>query len=240
MPTARRSPVTDELEASRGSLTRKRILDAAQELFHRNGMNSTTLGDVLRASGTGKGQFYQHFASREQLAEQVVLRYRDFMVALATTKPFQSWEALREFLFGRIPVMEKFGFVRGCPIGTAGYALGENQEAVRLTLEVTLAAMCNRIEAFLSSEQANGRLAKDAVPARLAAFTIGSMQGSMLLALVSRSAVPLTGGLIEVYAHLQSFVVAVPEPKTKRISQSTRLGRPKRAATKRSSRKVPA
>ena len=46
---------------SRGAATRSRIVLAAAELMHVQGVAATTIDDVLAASATSKSQFYQHF-----------------------------------------------------------------------------------------------------------------------------------------------------------------------------------
>jgi AcrR family transcriptional regulator len=77
---------------AKGLRTRERILQTAADLFHERGINATTAGDVLRASATGKGQFYQHFPSREALVNEVLKRHRAFPAAAL---PIRSWDDLR-------------------------------------------------------------------------------------------------------------------------------------------------
>src|SRR5436853_6882833 len=49
-----------------GRSTREAILEAASRLIHVHGYNHTSLDDVLRESGVGKGNFYYHFKSKEE------------------------------------------------------------------------------------------------------------------------------------------------------------------------------
>src|SRR5204862_2855544 len=50
-----------------GRSTREAIIEAASRLIHVHGYNHTSLDDVLRESGVGKGNFYYHFRSKEEL-----------------------------------------------------------------------------------------------------------------------------------------------------------------------------
>jgi len=59
---------TDKAEA-----TRRRILDASAKLFAENGYRGTSLSDIIAASGSTKGGFYFHFASKAELASAVVM-----------------------------------------------------------------------------------------------------------------------------------------------------------------------
>jgi TetR/AcrR family acrAB operon transcriptional repressor len=47
--------------------TRRNILDAALELFHRKGYSRTTLGDIARSAGVTRGAIYWHFKDKVEL-----------------------------------------------------------------------------------------------------------------------------------------------------------------------------
>jgi AcrR family transcriptional regulator len=68
---------------SRGAATRNRIVLAAAELMHVQGVAATTIDDVLAASATSKSQFYQHFDDKSELVYEVITdaRRRDSVVA---------------------------------------------------------------------------------------------------------------------------------------------------------------
>ena len=55
-----------------GRTTREAILAAATRLIHIHGYNQTSLDDVLRESGAGKGNFYHHFKSKEDLGYAIL------------------------------------------------------------------------------------------------------------------------------------------------------------------------
>src|SRR5947199_10563282 len=55
-----------------GRSTREAIIEAATRLIHVHGYNHTTLDDILRESGVGKGNFYYHFRSKEDLGYAIL------------------------------------------------------------------------------------------------------------------------------------------------------------------------
>jgi TetR/AcrR family transcriptional regulator, transcriptional repressor for nem operon len=184
---------------AKGLRTRERILQTAADLFHERGINATTVGDVLRASATGKGQFYQHFPSREALVNEVLERHRAF---LAAAPPIRSWDDLRAWLLHYLQLQRSFGYQRGCPVGTAAYALQPDQDQPRTTLKQIFDHMRQAIAAFLRAEQQAGRLRAGAEPGRLADFTVAAVQGAMLLGLLDRGPGPARAAVEETYAHL--------------------------------------
>ncbi|MGH9198857.1 MAG: TetR/AcrR family transcriptional regulator [Acidimicrobiia bacterium] len=52
--------------------TRQRILEAAADLFARNGYRSTSVDDVAEAAGYSKGAFYYNFDSKDDLFDALV------------------------------------------------------------------------------------------------------------------------------------------------------------------------
>lgn len=48
---------------------KKRIVDAAWELFYEKGYDDTTVDDIIRLSNTSKGSFYYYFASKDSLLD---------------------------------------------------------------------------------------------------------------------------------------------------------------------------
>ena len=50
---------------------RARVLDAAVDLFARQGYDGTSVAEVIAAAGVAKGGFYHHFVSKEALLYEV-------------------------------------------------------------------------------------------------------------------------------------------------------------------------
>ncbi|MEU8006852.1 TetR/AcrR family transcriptional regulator [Catellatospora sp. NPDC049111] len=56
------------------TITRERILQAAERLVLEYGFGSTTVDGVVAASGTSKGAFFHHFTGKDDLARALVAR----------------------------------------------------------------------------------------------------------------------------------------------------------------------
>lgn len=63
--------------AKRGEETRTQILDAAEQLFLEFGYGGTTVEAILDRTGTTKGAFFHHFASKQALARALIERYAE-------------------------------------------------------------------------------------------------------------------------------------------------------------------
>ena len=63
---------TSTVRTRDGRATRDAIIAAASRLMHVHGYQQTSLDDVLRDSGVGKGNFYYHFRSKEELGHAIL------------------------------------------------------------------------------------------------------------------------------------------------------------------------
>jgi AcrR family transcriptional regulator len=62
--------MTDASE--RGSLTRRRLLDSARELFTERGYHETPIEQVFEAAGVSRGALYHHFENKQDLFAAVL------------------------------------------------------------------------------------------------------------------------------------------------------------------------
>lgn len=53
---------------------RRRILDAAADLFVHYGFDKTAVSDIARNAGVSKGAIYLHFSSKDELLEGLIMR----------------------------------------------------------------------------------------------------------------------------------------------------------------------
>lgn len=78
---------------------RQRILDAARELFARDGLG-VTLNDIAHHAGVGVGTVYRRYPDKTQLIEQLFEQRLEDLAALADaalTDP-DAWHGLKTFL----------------------------------------------------------------------------------------------------------------------------------------------
>lgn len=100
--------------------TRDRIVEAADQLFYRQGYEHTSFSDIADAVQISRGNFYYHFKSKDEILNSVI------DVRLANTrKMLEQWEAegetpadrIRSFI--QILIVNRAKIQRyGCPVGT--------------------------------------------------------------------------------------------------------------------------
>ena len=53
--------------ARKSSNTKGKIIEAAWDLFYRQGYDDTTVEEIIAASGTSRGSFYHYFEGKDAL-----------------------------------------------------------------------------------------------------------------------------------------------------------------------------
>jgi TetR/AcrR family transcriptional regulator, transcriptional repressor for nem operon len=193
-----------------GAETRLRIIRAAADLFHKQGVGATSPDQVIEASGTGKGQFYHYFKSKEGLVHEVLQTYLEDIAKGTAPLSYEinSWEDLERWFFSNVELQKRYRMTRGCPFGTIGNEVTENDELIRQDLSLIFEIVKNKLAAFFLKEKAKGQLSQDANEERMADFCIATMQGAMLLGKVKTNSQTVETTVREAVAHLRGYVVA--------------------------------
>jgi AcrR family transcriptional regulator len=90
--------VARRTQAERTEATTTALVDAARELFARDGYEATSLSAVAARANVTKGAVYHHFGGKQQLFEAVFTREVERMatpVVAAYTRKKDPWEAFQ-------------------------------------------------------------------------------------------------------------------------------------------------
>src|SRR6516165_11082914 len=114
----------------KGAETRLRIMQVAADLFHKQGVRATSPDQIIEKSGTGKGQFYHYFKNKEGLVHEVLQSHlaaiRDGTAPL--NYEIEAWQDLEKWFYSQIERLRSFKMSRGCPFGTIGNEITDNDE----------------------------------------------------------------------------------------------------------------
>src|SRR5215467_4564672 len=189
----------------RGAQTRLRIIQAAADLFHQQGVRATSPDDVIDASGTGKGQFYHYFKNKEGLIHEVLQTHLESIrKGNAPVKyDVNSWQELEQWFLAHLELQRSFNMARGCPFGTVGNEVTENDTLIRQDLSLIFEVVKNQLSRFFIKEKAKGRLAAEANEEQMADFCIATIQGAMLMGKIKRNSQPVEAAIQEALIHLK-------------------------------------
>jgi TetR/AcrR family transcriptional repressor of nem operon len=186
------------------------ILATAARLMHVHGYHATSLDDVLRESGVGKGNFYHYFRSKEELG-YAILDERIASFLERTLEPCFADPAghplaqTRCFLDRVLEAQRERNCVGGCPLGNLASELSDIHEGFRARLASVFSAWRVRLTAALEGARRAGDLVEECRPEAVAQFLVASLEGAMLLSKVTKDIGVMEQCVAEMKHHLALY-----------------------------------
>jgi AcrR family transcriptional regulator len=182
------TPTPREIQSE---LTKQKILDAAIQLFSRKGFRSTSLSDLVQATGLTKGALYHHFKNKDSLFYAVLenLRFlwreRVFRDMLEKQSALERLETLFDNHARLIEERETFCLVLSSLVMEMDNVNAEFMDALR-EIFADLTALIQRI---IEKGQESGEIRGDLDPRLLALNLVGMMEGNSIPWILNRGKV---------------------------------------------------
>jgi TetR/AcrR family transcriptional repressor of nem operon len=189
---------------------RDKAIQAATELFHRQGFRDTSVDQILDACEISKSNFYYHFDSKESLGFAVLRKWVEgFSLHVLqgvfqdkTLTPNQKIEKSLDKLSGLI---ERRGGRLGCPFGNLALELSDVHEGFRTELARFFDLWADALEVCLKEGKRDGTWSEDLDAGKMARFIVAAAEGSILLAKTQRRVALLRESREMVSRLLQSY-----------------------------------
>lgn len=179
-------------------------------LMEVRGYHRTSLEDVLRESGAGKGNFYHYFRSKEELGhailDRVVQRFTERTLDPVFGDPLRAPLAQVDALFEAVLAVQRArNCVGGCPMANLAAELADSHEGFRRRLCEAFDGWRDRVAGALGRARAAGTLAPEADPAVLARFLVAGLEGAILMTKVQKDIRVLESCVAELRRHLELY-----------------------------------
>ena len=173
------------------SPVKAQILEVATRLMAVRGYHRTSLDDVLRESGAGKGNFYHYFRSKEDLGYAILDRLLERFEARTLTPIFgdatrDPWSQIETFLDEILATQRARNCMGGCPMGNLATELADAHEGFRQRLADGFERWRQCLAAALGRARAQGTLAPDVDVEVVARFLVAGIEGAILLTKVQK------------------------------------------------------
>ncbi|MCB9651948.1 MAG: TetR/AcrR family transcriptional regulator [Deltaproteobacteria bacterium] len=174
----------------KGDQTRARIVEAARQLFERQGYAATGLQEILKESQAPRGSFYFHFpGGKEALAVAVIEAHAEafgagLQAALANAPDVVTAGRLAvELLAGQ---MEATACQAGCPVSAVTLEMASTAPALRDAAREAFEAWLGPVAARLEAEGLDPELARSRARA-----VVSALEGALILCRAYGHAGPL-------------------------------------------------
>lgn len=176
------------------------------------GYHTTTLDDVLRESGVGKGNFYYYFRSKEELGYAILDRIVQGFVERTLEPCFSETgvlplDRIRCFFDRVLEAQRQRNCVGGCPMGNLASELSDVHEGFRQRLAEIFTVWRERVTDALAEAQAEGSLTPKCDPTGLAHFLVAGLEGAILMTKVTKDIQIMETCVAELKAHLSLYAV---------------------------------
>ncbi|WP_159768039.1 ScbR family autoregulator-binding transcription factor [Streptomyces sp. HM190] len=183
--------------------TREKIVVAAAAVFDEVGYEAATISQILKKAEVTKGALYFHFASKEELAQEVLAQQVSAVPAVRqqdlTLQSAIDEALLLAYLLGA-----------GDPLVRGSVRLTVEQGALDgLHREVPMRGWVERSEAVFARAKADGELLPDTDVAAVARMFVGCFTGVQVLSHILTRHQDMVERVCDLYRHLMSSI-AVP------------------------------
>jgi len=189
-------------KTSRGRERKQAIIEAAAALVYARGVRATSMDDVGRAAGVGKGQLYHYFSTRENLLGAVLEHQLDQVMGEYERFRTDTWKGLRGWFDALLVGQLSRGF-GGCPVGSLAVELSAESDELRACVAQAFDRWESSLAASLARMRKRGALSRSARPRELAQITLAAIQGGYLLSSAAADISPMQRALAAAYARLR-------------------------------------
>jgi TetR/AcrR family transcriptional regulator, transcriptional repressor for nem operon len=194
---------------TKGEQTRRRIVAQAAPIFNQRGYEGSSLADLMKATGLGKGGIYRHFSSKEELAAEAF----DYTwaearrVRLPEVDPGADaigWlkQLIANFIDRKSPVGG------GCPLLNTATEADDGNPVLRARVSRALRAWVVRLQSVVEDGVTRGEIRPDVDPKQVATLIVATLEGGLMMSRLERSEETLRRVQQHLNRYLDTEVVA--------------------------------
>ena len=178
---------------------RDHILATGQRIMAGKGFSAVGLNEILKDAGVPKGSFYHYFDSKEAFGVDLLARYFDDYLAELDATLSQPGLNMSQRLMNYWLIWKEsqsFSECQGkCLAVKLGAEVADLSENMRLTLEAGTSGIISRLAEALESGVAEGSLAIDDKPGKVAESLYQLWVGASVMVKIVRNTGPFDSAL---------------------------------------------
>ena len=190
---------------SKAQQTKARIIQQAATVFNQKGYASSSIADIMQATGLKKGGIYNHFKSKEELA----LAAFDYAVSLisqrmrhAVKTKGNAVERLQALVSSYLAYVEVPPIVGGCPILNTAIEVDDLDSPLRDRALAALNSWRSLIVLIINKGINKGEITATVNPDSIATIIICTIEGAIMMSQLEKNPVHLERAI----AYLQNYI----------------------------------
>ena len=203
--------------------TRDRLVEAAADLFLKQGYHATGVAQILREAGAKSGSLYHFFPTKEDLLLAVLERYQDMLYEAVMDPVFERVSDPLERVFGVLDGYRQMLLYtecsQGCPIGNLALELSDTHPAARNLIAANFTGWRDAVKKCL--DDASDRFPEHVDTEELATFVLTTMEGAVMLARSYRSLEPYNTAVTQLRDYFDRLIADGTEWQSPRGRRDT-------------------
>ncbi len=188
---------------------RRRILEAARELFLERGLKGVSMDEVASAAGIKKANLFHYYPSKECLELAVLDQAADEMKqqveAQLSPKGRDPVSAVASMFEQAGRGMRERRCRGGCFLGNLAQEASDHNETIRVKVSEFLRYWTDQLAGFLDRGRASGYFRPELEPRTAAEAILALFEGALLFSKASRRADPVESSKRMAVAYLEGF-----------------------------------
>ncbi|MEH7076527.1 TetR/AcrR family transcriptional regulator [Neobacillus drentensis] len=174
---------------NKGERTKKYIIEQSSTLFNTIGYKSTSIGEIMKATGLKKGGIFYHFDSKDEIAEA------SFSYSLMTLKEkylqaINSKETAKEQLYAFTKIFMNLSsddiLVGGCPLMNAAIEADDSNILIEDSVKEGFAALIEIIKSIIEFGKTQNEIDKQVNSEEVAVLILSSLEGALALSRLNK------------------------------------------------------
>jgi len=162
--------------------TRRKILQAAFDEFHRHGFQGGSVNQIVESAGTTKGALFHHFGNKNELGYAVVnelieprIKQRWFDPLAESVDPIADLKRLLRQAMKEDVAEARY--VQGCPLNNLAQEMSPLDDGFRKRLDHLYATWRKRYADALAAGIKAGKVRKGVSPQKVASLLVATQMG---------------------------------------------------------------
>lgn len=169
---------------TKGQRTRRGIVERSAPVFNTKGYSGASMGDLVRATGLGKGGIYNHFSGKEDLA----LEAFDYSVEIMRERFVRALEGRETTLEKLFAVVDALGALAedppvagGCPVLNTAVEADDAHPALKSRAAVASTEWLRLVGSIVREGVGRGDLRSDVDARAVASVVVAALEGAIML-----------------------------------------------------------
>ncbi|KXX69585.1 TetR/AcrR family transcriptional regulator [Flammeovirga sp. SJP92] len=161
--------------------TQQLIIDTSFQLFYKDGFQSTSVNQIMKATSLTKGAFYHHFKDKREIGvaviNQIVFDRIHKNMILPLQQEGDAIEILKDIFTKKIRTFTDYEKEKGCPANNLINEIGSAEESYQNALRDIIDQWTSAIEAVIERERKKGTIKENTDSKAVGTFLVSAFEG---------------------------------------------------------------